>query len=531
MRCFALLIWADYFVRGDYFPPVKSWVPPRFLPWDPMRATTNSILVSWEFAWNPTATLGAYELQIRSPEGDASAFSLLLDLRHRSQENPRWDQMAPWGPWTQIYIGHARVFKITNLRPGYPYGVRVRCTGERGTDGMSPWSETQIVHTVWPPTLDRFPVYILGGGRNNPQNVTIQVDETIIYRDMFERGLVLAVFQRRDFSLVLLKTYDTFQSDEEADKMAKALRSIDSSHFVFVASIDAWELHVTSNLQRAMEFCGAYQFGQWVDIFQAPTTTKYRETSIGDFGHPYAFIGIPGLSAGMGWESMQLPTGHYLTAGKAPPAEIRMVMYFDYVDRHYYVSLPTVSVAESDFFVKGSPPPFGESVHNPVSGEEHAAKCEAPNCNMWTPGVKTLLQPAPPYTPYIGTLRFHFDRIREANETEPPDYFGFHIITKAKKRNLDPRPVHLLHTELDYVWGGSSARWETDDLTHVVTNIVQGIELDQRPCREWIYDGIFESNPFLCANPHLFSNLVTKFHKVLEQVHHTTLTTEEVLDT
>jgi len=239
-------------------------------------------------------------------------------------------------------------------------------------------------------------------------------------------------------------------------------------------------MHVTRNLREAMEWCGSYNFGQWADVFGKPQfPSAYADLSSTasqiEFGHPYAFVGVPGIGPAMAWESLMLPTGHYLAAGKTSPAEIRLVVYFDYISQHYFVSLPSVSVKESDYFIKGNPPPFGLTVHNPIPQEKHDTKCELPNCREYVKGVKTYLQSPRLYSPYIGTLRHQFDRVREKNETFPPAYYGFHIITPANVKKKDPRPDNLMRTELEVLWGGPSSRWETDPVTEVITEVNVGI--------------------------------------------------------
>lgn len=67
----------------------------------------------------------------------------------------------------------------------------------------------------------------------------------------------------------------------------------------------------TTHLQ-AMELCGAYHFGIWARVFadhqphEPPPVADFEETASDlNFGHPYAFIGVPGIGTGMGWESLQ----------------------------------------------------------------------------------------------------------------------------------------------------------------------------------------------------------------------------------
>merc|ERR1719375_2264963 len=152
--------------------------------------------------------------------------------------------------------------------------------------------------------------------------------------------------------------------------MSKDLRRFHQGHLVVVVSSDAWEWNAGSVLVRTMEWCGAYHFGQWSNVFAeqphlaSPDSDLAQTASQQEFGHPYAFIGIPGLGAGMGWESLHYPTGHYLAeGGRAPKAIIRGIAYFDYVARHYRVK--NMNVLKADFYSKNNPP-APETIHRPM---------------------------------------------------------------------------------------------------------------------------------------------------------------------
>ena len=44
--------------------------------------------------------------------------------------------------------------------------------------------------------------------------------------------------------------------------------------------------------------------------------------------HPYAFVGIPGLSPGMGFEIMRSNQGYYLSLANQPYAEMRIILRY-----------------------------------------------------------------------------------------------------------------------------------------------------------------------------------------------------------
>eukprot|EP00921_Rhytidocystis_pertsovi_P024491 GHVQ01039366.1.p1 GENE.GHVQ01039366.1~~GHVQ01039366.1.p1 ORF type:complete len:127 (-),score=10.42 GHVQ01039366.1:721-1101(-) len=53
--------------------------------------------------------------------------------------------------------------------------------------------------------------------------------------------------------------------------------------------------------------------------------------------HPYAFVGIPGMGTGAGWESLWYNTGHFMSHGHEFPAVVTALISYDFRTRHYFV--------------------------------------------------------------------------------------------------------------------------------------------------------------------------------------------------
>lgn len=478
--------------RALYFPqldPNTTWQRPLLQPWDPLRATATSITVSWTPAYNQWSEVRRYELEARRPAGSPLNFANLegLQFRELEKDDSAWPGDAAWTPWSVIYNGRGRAYTLgIPSGSGHAAQFRVRACGPSSFEGCSSWSPVQTAHSVLSAKADKINIYLRGTGKNAPSYTMIEIDQRVVYKRRDQTGLTLAVFSRLDFSLHWLKTYDVHRSRDESVNMSKAIRQFNQSFFVVVVSGIAWEWHASRTLARTLEFCGAYHFGQWTHVFaeqahyQSPISDLQQSASQDEFGHPYAFIGIPGIGTAMGWESLMYNTGNYIGAAKVnmPKAIIRAVAYYDYVARQY--RLQDVVTTKAEFYFKAAPPTW-ESLHNPVP------KRKVRESVYHVPEMTA-------YSPYVGTLQNHITKLIEANGTVPPYNFAFAILTVAGIRRVDPRPKSYWVTELERVWSGSSARyWPQNG-----SLLLPGHDLHRRNCSEFIYHGYLDASPELC---------------------------------
>jgi hypothetical protein len=353
----------------------------------------------------------------------------------------------------------------------------------------SDYSKIQTTHTILGGASDKINFYIGGMGMNSPAYAEIRINHQTVYKRRDQTGLVLAVFSRIDFSLQWLKNYDTHRNRTDSLQMSKDMRMFNETNFVFVASSIAWEWQATRTLAETMDWCGAYHFGQWVHVFaeqphyESPKSDLQKTASQAEFGHPYVFIGIPGIGAGHGWESLQFNTGHYIPTPTVGTEKgfIRGIAYYDYVARLYRFQNFDMKITKTDFFIKNQAP-LSETIHNP------------------TPAYKkdqslTALMPPKPYEPYVGTLRHHVTKLIEANETVPPYNYAFLLYTVAGVIRVDPRPRHKWITEYERVWSGPSARY----WPHNGSLLHPGIDLHNRNCTKYLNWGYAESSPEKCG--------------------------------
>lgn len=483
--------------HGLYFPAidvVANWTAPILMPFDPVRGLPTSCTVSWMPGWNPWATNDRYELEARRPLqypfrlGDSEN----MQFREYDQEirDESWPGDEYWQPWQLVYSGLGRLYTYrVETEVGYAVQFRVRVCAEDPSVGCSPYSPVQSAHAVVSGTLDKVHIYVKGTGKNYPDYTEIRVNNHTIYKRRDETGLVLAVLSRMDLSLQLLRAYDTHRDRAQALEMSRDIRAFNQSYFVVVASTIAWEWHATRSLAQTMEFCGAYHFGQWAHTFaesphyESSMSDMQRSSSQDEFGHPFAFIGIPGLGTGLGWESLMLNTGHYLPSPllKVPEAEIRAIVYFDYIARYYRVQSALASKA--NWWLKAELP-VQDTLHNPLPEEKK------PMERMDVPAIQKKK-----YHPYIGTLQNQITQIIEANFTVPPYNYGFVLESAGGTIRVDPRPREEWVTELERVWMGRSARyWHTNG-----SLLNDGIHFDDRECRDFIYSFYTEASPEVCG--------------------------------
>lgn len=489
-------------VHGDYFPDVNAvhtWQRPLMQPWDPLRALKRSITVSWTPAWNPWCSVDRYELEARRPKGNPLRFADLESLRYREADtdNESWPGDDEWMPWETVYSGVGRVFTLqVEDETAHAAQFRARaCADQKSLAGPGPikvgcsmWSNVQTAHTVLSAAVDKINFVVRGSGMNAPTYTHIEVNRKVIYRRRDETGLVLAVFRRLDFSLQWLRTYDTHRNRSESLLMSQHLRAFNASYFVVVASTIAWEWQAPRSLVQAMEFCGAYHFGQWAYIFaeqihySSNASDLQQTASQQEFGHPFAFVGIPGIGAGHGYESIMYNTGHYLAKNVKPQeAVVRGVAYYDYVARLF--RLQDVTATKALFFQKAQPP-LPETLHNPLPARKQ------PTLDFFS--IATML---PAFTPYVGTLRAHVTSILEANGTVEPYNFAFVITTDAAVFKVDPRPKSWWVTELEHLWGGASMRY----WAHNGTLLHYGLTIGKRPCASYIKHNHLFASPELCG--------------------------------
>ena len=136
--------------------------------------------------------------------------------------------------------------------------------------------------------------------------------------------------------------------------MATTIRKYDYNYFVVVVSQYQWEQQFSKELGEALMHCGALnamemtnhfspRFGNMTTFLNIYDKQQVRQPRTNLY-HPYAFVGIPGLSAGMGFERLRANQGFYLNAAIYP--------YADLTVRLRYNSLTSMYAFDQDQFHK-----------------------------------------------------------------------------------------------------------------------------------------------------------------------------------
>ena len=440
-----------------FLPTNVQWTVPVIQPVPISRSTTRSILLSWTPAVCTVGTVERYEIQV-------SCVTCSKKL------------------WATIFRGKGRFFKweTREVSPGTAYNFQVRAVDSAGNS--SPWSANRTAYTLLPAQEERFPIELIGMGKNNPGYASISLGGTTVYNCSNETGLVLAVFARSNFKLVYLSTFDTFNIAQASDALATELLKFDYKFFVLLVSSDAWELNTNSRLASVIDYCGGYYFGQWsrMPVTSWSSSADTSESSESTYlGHPYAFIGIPGSGTGMGFESLQLVTGQYLAKDKSPRAIIRAVVFFDYIEGMFKLS--NVRTNTNDYFKRQQIPSHG-TLHNPV-----------PYSRLKIPA--SFVQKASFYVPYIGSMPYQAEQLIAANTTySKPDYdltnTGFQIILNRSLPQplsfVDPRTGSFFQTELERIWGGFSPRVDMTNGSLLRLDVGPSLNLHQRVCSSFL---------------------------------------------
>ena len=173
---------------------------------------------------------------------------------------------------------------------------------------------------------------------NNHNSTVFKVDNHTILDHAYFIGLYLAVLDRRTLKLEWSEFYNTttvpylhefgYNSTGPwnlkgnysviddfviSRTMAEKIREYDYNYFIVVLSNYAWEPFFSKELGEALHHCGALniaemtyhfspRFGNGTTFEDIYNKSKYTRTNK---YHPYAFVGIPGLSPGQGYERLR----------------------------------------------------------------------------------------------------------------------------------------------------------------------------------------------------------------------------------
>ena len=129
--------------------------------------------------------------------------------------------------------------------------------------------------------------------------------------------------------------------------MAAKIREYDSNYFIVVVSNFGWEQYFSKELADTLENCGAFLIKEFASAsvmhgnFTKVTDFQRKEPlETHRFFHPYAFIGIPGLPPGRGYEQLRSNQGIYVEKPSLPFAELKVLLRFSNLLGMYAFDIP-----------------------------------------------------------------------------------------------------------------------------------------------------------------------------------------------
>lgn len=98
-----------------------------------------------------------------------------------------------------------------------------------------------------------------------------------------------------------------------SNEMARKIKEYGYNYFVVIVSNYSWEQFFSKELAEVLQNCGAMNILEFSSHFSPKYGNKTTDYGIFDSAlfpknnlyHPYAFIGIPGLSPGMAFELLR----------------------------------------------------------------------------------------------------------------------------------------------------------------------------------------------------------------------------------
>jgi hypothetical protein len=216
---------------------------------------------------------------------------------------------------------------------------------------------------------------VKGTGRNNHDNAIVRINNVTILENGNFQGLALVLISRSNFQVNEISYYDTyakqdpvtatfqkttysynkngslFELSESAEKLVynnyenaialynKLLSLTEDTLFILV-SCYGWERYFTLELTDLLARYGALNILElktylWSEDLDARINNK-SVLNKHFYYHPYAFIGIPNIGPGNGYESLRTNKGHYLSTDNLPSAEIIVKFKYNKYARNYY---------------------------------------------------------------------------------------------------------------------------------------------------------------------------------------------------
>lgn len=221
------------------------------------------------------------------------------------------------------------------MSPRSTYKIQVRHTSIYGN---TEWSVPKTFITSIEPEKEKFKrvkLFARGTSAVNHDEAIIMVDDHVILQKSDFKGLYLVVLNR----LTLEKT----ASASTPSTISTTLAGLDEESIIILVSCNTWEDTFSIDLGNQLQRFGGF----YIKEFQFQYTRQFSEhtrqrdlrfTDIAELKnmyHPFAFIGIKGMSPGMAFESIRSNQGYYMSPSPQPPAELTVFLSYNILTHRY----------------------------------------------------------------------------------------------------------------------------------------------------------------------------------------------------
>ena len=219
-------------------------------------------------------------------------------------------------------------------------------------------------------------LYVKGTGRNNHDNSILKLNNQEILVNGLYQGLALIIFDRVDMSVSEISYFDTmnppandtistnfieFSYNEEKNEVLEVnkeilvpnvnifpstllfrkLLSLTERNMIVLISCYGWEKYFNNELIDLLVKFGALnlvEFKTFINLENSKTEKVFSENILKKsfYYHPFAFVGIPNIGGGNGFESIRSNKGHFLTSLNLPFAELLIKIKYNEKTLNYY---------------------------------------------------------------------------------------------------------------------------------------------------------------------------------------------------
>jgi hypothetical protein len=201
------------------------------------------------------------------------------------------------------------------------------------------------------------------------------INDIKVYENGGYVGLALILIQRSNFAIKEISLYDThskkdstirtvdktfyaYNADGSVRKITQEVKQLTSDNYsaatdlynkmlsleedkiVILVSCYGWERYFTTELADLLAKYGALNILELKGfLINNDLDSKINNKNVLNkhfYYHPFAFIGIPNIGPGNGYESLRTNKGHYLSTDNLPYAELLVKFKYNKYARNYY---------------------------------------------------------------------------------------------------------------------------------------------------------------------------------------------------